>query len=1293
MTFSRLTPALGLFLLALTGLGQIPATKAQATAAYDHQLLAFQPNRGQAASTVQYLSHGRDYSILLEPTAATLVLAHTASRPGHSTAPEPLKTESIRMILAGANPAAAMTSGAALPGYVSYLNGNQPDQWQTGIPTYAAARIAQPYPGIDLVFYGNQRNLEYDFLVAPNADPSRIRLNLAGAKPVLQPTGELRLQAAATPADTDIVFHKPILYQTTGAQRTPVDGAFTLAKNGEVSFRIGPYDHSRQLVIDPVISYATYFGGPAEDEVNGIAINAANQLYAVGQSFSTTLPSIAGEYETTLSAGKNGHEAFVTKFSADGSQILWTTFLGGSQDDFATAVAVNSSDQPYVVGYTNSCVGTSGQPAVFPFTADGVQTLCNPNANSNNTAEVSSNNGYDAFMVKLSSDGKSLLYGTYLGGSTGNDFANAIVLDATGRPYITGQTFSTIYFYAIASNYSDSPSYPVNQHGAAGYGSSNFPTTANAFYTNTTESKLYVQNNPGYYNQGPQDEQGFITILAADLHSMVYSSLIGGTDIGGCGNGACNTNSYAVAVNAAGQAFIGGNTSSAHWPVTTGAFAPACSNSGATGAQCYETGWLAGFDPTKSGAASLLFTTYINGTSAGLDGNNNNLLPGSDVFGLITDSSGNIIVTGDTNADNFPTTAGTFQPACTELAGNGNAQKNTCSAAFLTKLTPTGSTIWSTYYGGTTPSINYTIGRGLAVDASNNVYLVGSGDDGSLPLLRPFASAPGGNPDFFFSEFSSDGKTLLAGTWVGIGGGMTANNGMAIDSSQNVYFSGSQNINPYGGTSFPVSSNAADKSQQGTDGIILKLITQPSTSTTALTITPTTATPTTSIGFTATVTGNTAGATPTGTITLSNGATTLGTITLAAGTGTFSSTLAAGTYSVIATYSGDGTYNASATTAQTVTVLNTPSVVLTATPTSVTTGTAVALSAKVSSSAGTPTGTVIFFDGTSMLGSAPVTGGTATYSATSLAAGTHTLTAQYQGDTNFSPLTSNAQTVTVTAPVVAVADTLVVTSSALSAAAKAPVTFTATFTYTGTTATPSGSVTFLDGTTSLGTGTISGNSATLTTSALAVGPHNISAAYAGDTNFGKSSSAAITETITQPSLILSANPSSLTILHGSTGSLVITATSAGGYTGSAALSCGNLPQYVSCSFSPATLNLTASGGPMTSTLTIKTAQQSAALVAPSRFSQSFGETLAFVFWLPGSVFALFKLRKKGLNLLSKTVLLTIMAVLSLGTLASLIGCGGSQTFGTAAIGTDTITVNVTAADGSMQSLSVAVTIQ
>ena len=319
--------------------------------------------------------------------------------------------------------------------------------------------------------------------------------------------------------------------------------------------------------------------------------------------------------------------------------------------------------------------------------------------------------------------------------------------------------------------------------------------------------------------------------------------------------------------------------------------------------------------------------------------------------------------------------------------------------------------------------------------------------------------------------------------------------------------------------------------------------------------------------------------------------------------------------------------------------------------------------------------------------------GTASYSATALVAGTHTITAQYGGDTNFSVLTSNAQTVTVTAPVVAVADTLVVTSSALSAAAKSPVTFTATFTYTGTTATPSGSVTFLDGTTTLGTGTISGNSATLTTSALAVGPHNISAAYAGDTNFGKSSSAAITETITQPSLILSANPSSLTILHGSTGSLVITATSAGGYTGSAALSCGNLPQYVSCSFNPATLNLTASGGPMTSTLTIKTAQQSAALVAPSRFSQSFGETLAFVFWLPGSVLALFKLRKKGLNVLSKTVLLTILAVLSLGTLASLTGCGGSQTFGTAALGTDTITVNVTAADGSMQSLSVPVTIQ
>lgn len=184
-----------------------------------------------------------------------------------------------------------------------------------------------------------------------------------------------------------------------------------------MTFRLGAYDHSREFIIDPVISYAGYFGGAGEDEINGSALNASNQLYAVGQTHSAALPGATGEFQSARDPGKNSnyHDAFVTKFSADGSSIVWTTYLSGGFDDFATVVAVNAQDQAYVVGYTQSC-GAPNTGARFPFTADAVQTLCSPDVLGFNNYE-SVGSSYDAYLMELSADGKSVLYGTPLGGS------------------------------------------------------------------------------------------------------------------------------------------------------------------------------------------------------------------------------------------------------------------------------------------------------------------------------------------------------------------------------------------------------------------------------------------------------------------------------------------------------------------------------------------------------------------------------------------------------------------------------------------------------------------------------------------------------------------------------------------------------------------------------------------------------------------------------------------------------------------------------------------------------------
>ena len=506
-----------------------------------------------------------------------------------------------------------------------------------------------------------------------------------------------------------------------------------------------------------------------------------------------------------------------------------------------------------------------------------------------------------------------------------------------------GETSSTQYFYAVSSNLSDVPSYPVNNHGQASIGASNYPTTANAFYSNTTESKLYTTTDGSGNVSGSTDEQAFLTVLSADLHTMVYSTLIGGGILGSCGNGDCNTNGLAVAVNAGGIVFIGGNTSSAHWPTTTGAFAPTCANAGAANSQCPMTGWLAAFDPTKTGPASLVFSTYVTGSSAGTNGGNP-LYPGSDVYGLAVDSKGNVVATGDTNANDFPTTTGSFQPTCV-LSTDGNGDSNVCDNAFVTKFSPTGATVWSTYYHGTAAFSGgaFVVGNAVALDASDNVYVVGTSNVPSIPLLNAVATNAASQADVMLFELSADGKTLLAGTFLGTGGGVSLDNSLHLDSNNNAYFSGSQAPNPYGGTSFPTTTNAFDTTIQGSDGWVVKMAVQPQVAATTLVVSAGTVAPGATVTFTATVAGVAGAAIPTGTVTFKNGSTALGTGTVnGSGIATLASTtLAAGTYSVIAVYSGDALYSTSSSTAQALTVAvptPAPTVTLTAAPATMTLG-------------------------------------------------------------------------------------------------------------------------------------------------------------------------------------------------------------------------------------------------------------------------------------------------------------------------------------------------------------------
>jgi hypothetical protein len=1263
-------------------------------AAYGTLPLQFEVNQGQADPRVKMLAHGLGYNILLQPTAAAFELHKTAK--GHETS-----REAVGMAFAGASQSATLTAEQQLPGYVNYLNGSDRSKWQTGVSTFARVRATAIYPGVDLVYYGTGRQLEFDMVVAAGADASAIRLAISGARPVLSANGELVLAAGDRPKAEDVRLKKPVLYQTAGDRREPVEGAFTVAADGKVGFRVGTYDHSRELVIDPILSYASYFGGTGEDEINATALNASDQLYAVGQTKSVDLPTTTGEFQTTnigTVINNNNHGGFVTKFSADGSSVLWTTYLGGNGDSFATGVAVNSNDEAYVVGSTNACGsnGTSYQTTgEFPFTADAVQPLCNPQVIGFNNYETNGG-GYDGFLVKLSTDGKSELYGTPLGG-TANDFASGIVLDAAGKVYIVGETSSTQY-YAPNPNSRNAPvpNYPIGPatyYLPANVGTANYPTTATAFYTNTSESILNSSAASNGDITGPQDEQAFLTVLSSDLSKIVYSSLIGGPVLGNSGNGTSATNGIAIAVNANGIAYIGGNTSSAHWPVSSGAFAKTCANASAANSTCNLTGWLAAFDATKSGAASLLFNTYMNGVTGGTNGGGSNIYPSSDVFGLATDSTGNVMATGDTNATDFPTTKGTLQPSCFKFA-DGGGNTNVCEfEGFLTKVSSAGSIVWSTFVGANVQDISPVNSRGVALDASNNVYLLASTNSSHLPLKNPIVSTLAGE-DAYLAELSADGSKLLMGTFLGAGGGIGVNNNdLHLDAQQNAYFSGYQGYNPYGGTSFPVTTGAFQQTLKGNDdGYVVRIITQQQPSATTLVVSPSgSATPSQTITLTATVTTTSTlvgKILPTGTVTFLNGSTAIGTGTLSAkGVAIYSGTLTGGSYTITASYVGDAGFNPSISSAATLAISSAvaTTTTLAVSPASSAYGSGATLTATVLAGKTLATsGAVTFTAGTATLGIAntnaqgvasttvkPVVG---MYSVVATYAGTYN---QTSNPTGYGPSGSAGVMLTVTKG----ASTITLTSSTANTGTGS------SFTLTGTVPTgATGTVFFYNGTTLLGTGTVGTTSAaTLTLSIAVAGTYNLSAVYSGDTNYnGSTSTSTVQIVIAVPSFSVTASPASLTISRGSTGSTTLTITPQGGYTGMLTFTCGTLPSMATCTFNPATVKVGAAA--VTTTLTIGTGTASASATAPNLFHTHSAIYAGLFLGLLGLI------RRKRLTGTAKL----LIALVCLAGLGALTGCGGSNSPNTAnetPAGSYSISVTGTGTTGSPQAISIAVVVK
>ena len=616
--------------------------------------VSFEANKGQTNSAVRFLSRGRGYTLFLTRSEAVLA-ADRADLTSRSAARQ---ASVLRMKLAGLSSKQEPRGEEQLPGTANYFIGGDPAKWRASVPTYAKVRYSNIYSGIDLVYYGNQRQLEFDFALAPNADPGSIRLRFSEPNRLhLGANGDLVVATACRV----LAFHKPLVYLMVNGHRRPVAGDFALLGKHTVGFRLGSYDRAQSLVIDPALAYSTLLGGSGGDAGNAIAVDTAGGVYVTGETSSIDFPVTQGTYQTTNHVA-NGSTAFVTKLNPSGTSLVYSTYLGGTGGDTANAIAVDGTGNAYVAGSTLS--------ADFPVTQGAFQT----------TNHGAANGVPNGFVTKLNPTGTALAYSTYLGGSGlsaepaySGDKANAIAVDGDGDAYVSGAAYSidfpiTSGAYQTTNHAANSGNNAfvteLNPAGAAlvystylgGSGSSvgdngdfanaiALDASGNAFVTGDAFSTDFPVTPGAFQSTNPAAESessdAFVTKLNATGTALAYSTYLGG------GGTYAGNQGGAIAVDAAGNAYVAGHTTSAEFPVTQGAFQTTYPSTNDGG-----TAFVSKLNPAGT---ALVYSTYL-----GESGGDVNVMAtlgfagGDHASGLAIDSSGNVYLTGSTASANFP---------------------------------------------------------------------------------------------------------------------------------------------------------------------------------------------------------------------------------------------------------------------------------------------------------------------------------------------------------------------------------------------------------------------------------------------------------------------------------------------------------------------------------------------------------------------------------------------------------------------------------------------------------------
>jgi hypothetical protein len=715
--------------------------------AYAKVPIYFEENRGQVDSQVKFLTRTGGSTIFLTASEAVFELRHSncgladidglrdRALPNLERTIPTLNCEPqmsvLRMQLAGANPSPDAVGLDRLEGIVNYFIGNDPAQWHANIPTYGRVQYNEVYPGVDLIYYGDGRQLEYDFVVQPGADPDRVSLNFVGADDLqLDHNGDLVIRTAAG----EVRQQSPLIYQDTDQGRQQIQGSYLLKGNGQVGVSLGAYNPSRPLIIDPVLAYSTPIGGSGSDIGSGIAVDAAGNAYVTGNTASTNFPTNNALQPNPSAAG----DVFVSKFNVTGSALVYSTYLGGNHRDLSHGIAVDTSGNAYVTGNT---ISTN-----FP-----TDNAFQPNNAGSNSA--------DAFVTKLNPAGSALVYSTYLGGNS-LDEALGVAVDTFGNTYVTGFTDSGTFPTANALQPNNSGGIFdcfVTKFNAAGsalvystyLGGANddrgfelaVDSAGNAYVTGETGSTNFPTANAFQPIFGGVLD-GFVTKFNT-AGSLVYSTFLGGTG---------NDQGFGIAVDSVGNAYVSGFTSSTDFPTVT-ALQP---NLG---------GGLDGFVTKFNPAGAINYSTYLGGNQS------------DQSTGIAVDSTGNAYVTGFTTSTDFPT-AIAFQ---TNNAGG-------LSDVFVTKLNAGSALVYSTYLGGN----GNDTGSDITVDSAGNAYVTGATDSGNFPITSSSFAGTGLNTfvakigSFLIAGRAVDSaNNRLAGVTINLSG---SNSGTATTDANGDFF-------------------------------------------------------------------------------------------------------------------------------------------------------------------------------------------------------------------------------------------------------------------------------------------------------------------------------------------------------------------------------------------------------------------------------------------------------------------------------------------------------------------------